>query len=262
MNNASHVALSDYSKIYLEERFSSFYRNLHYSLQYRIDSKFVDKFNRESVVDYLSIGCGDGYRTFELISDLKCVNLTYLDIAPWQVEIFKNKLKPNNIGRMSIINSSFEEYVSDNKFDIVESVHSFYGFIDNDILIKKFIRFIKYSGLGFIVLDMKNNNVLNQIKAYLNEHIIDTFPNYKYAEDLLSQLTGYKNIDVNYETKDIKLNLISKNRFTKSARSVIDFLSKGNFDWDNEKQKENIFNFIKKIDDPIEKICLIYLRLK
>jgi ubiquinone/menaquinone biosynthesis C-methylase UbiE len=259
MNNASHVDLSDYSRIYLEERFISFYNKVHCSLRYKIDSKFVDKFNRRSVVDYLSVGCGDGYRTFELISSLKCVDLTYLDIAPWQVEIFKKKLKPANIRKMSIINSSFEKYVSDNKFDIVESVHSFYGFIDNDVLIKKFIGFIKYNGLGFVVLDMKNSNVLNQIKDYLIEHKIDTF-NYKYAEDLLSQLNEYKNIDVNYETKDIKLNLISKNRFTNTAKSIIGFLSKGNFDWNNEKHKENIFNFIKKIDDPVEKLCLIYLR--
>lgn len=254
--------VSDYALAYVKPHFKPFYENLNARLRYSLDlqSLYNHKFTKAEI-NYLSIGCGNGVTTYSIIRKLPhSINLEYVDISPWQLEEFRNeKLESDNIKVLSTKTESFENYEVNKSFEVIESIHSFYGLIEIEY-ITKLLSFLSSDGIAVVVLDNRENNIFYKLKNYLIENKIATLPSYKYAEDFLLLLDKISGIKYNVTKQNICCDLIFNHKPNYTASSIIDFLSLGTFDWNDAVQKQNLTEFIAGINNPVESLSIVSIK--
>lgn len=176
------------------------------------------------IYNYLEIGGGDGLHTIPIIRALKPGHVDFLEPSNSAPTKFSKFVRSKNIN-FSIINTTFEKFNTNKKYDLITSIHSWYYI--NLKSLEKLYGLIENGGTSFIFLDSKHD----MIKTLENICERELY-NYKSNdfEDVIAYLDrkriGYKV----YKYDTVLSGLLKNGEFTREARTIISLIS-----WKNWK---------------------------
>ena len=238
-----------------------FFDNLSANRNIDVQKSVLDELARtrlSSNVEYLSVGCGDGKVTFDIIQYLsslgKKINIHYVDPAKWQFD----KLKSSQLFEpKSVYLDVFENLTLDMQFDIIESIHSWYGMAGNYKYLNKLVSLLKPNGIGIIVMVAKAKSLSYKIKCKFRELDIPFIPInfYEDLQDDAQKTLVTCNVRIKEDmTQFTYPPLIENDDLTLLAESIIYFYSYGNADLTNRYLKNIFISFFKEMETPVQNI--------
>ena len=112
----------------------------------------------------LDIGCGGGATLFRMSESVVTGHLTGVDYSPVSVKASLEKNKENvESGKLNVLEASVEKLpFSDNSFDKIITVESFYFWPNPVENLKEVLRVLKNEGTFLLVADIYNTNTLSE----------------------------------------------------------------------------------------------------
>ncbi len=145
----------------------------------------------------LSIGCGTGIFEQPFLENLLAGNkqIHFVGVDPnekectitreWCEKISNSK--PTSFD-FKIYPVCFENFQSQQSFDLILAIHSFYNISDIETSIKKIYRLIKEGGMAIIAIE-KKRQLLNEPVYYVYRRLYEKIS--YYGEDIQEVLTGF-----------------------------------------------------------------------
>lgn len=184
--------------------------------------------------NYLDIGGGLGNITLEIMKGLGCEQVDFLEPSTGASEHFSHLAKLSGI-KFSTINSGFEDFVPDKKYDFITAIHSWY-YIKLEAL-KKLYDILEKGGHACIFLDSKND-IVKKIQDICQQDMHDILAN--NSEDIADYL-GQINIPYTiYENDKILSGLLDDKELTERAKIMISYLSYIGWDKVSVTTKEKV----------------------
>lgn len=112
--------------------------------------KFLGKVSQSQILD---IGCGDGSLSLQYLEEDN--SITFVDVSDKMLEIVKKRVPDQFLGKINLINESFESILFDRKFDIVLCVGVIAHVTSVHELFKKIDQVLKPGGM--VVLETTPN---------------------------------------------------------------------------------------------------------
>lgn len=193
---------------------------------------------------YLDIGGGTGTRTINIIRNLKCEQTDFLEPSKKSAERFSEKARDSGIDNFSVINSRFEYFNLQRKYDFITSIHSWY-YIELSAL-WKLVNILDKNGRAFIFIDSKEDTIY-QIQEICQREILNIETN--AFEDLTKQIDT---LSAEYEIHEINENisgLLENGNLTNKTKTIISFLSYRGWSQIPEKTRRKIIKLLKKIGE-------------
>jgi SAM-dependent methyltransferase len=123
-----------------------------------IDDIIISDNKFKMIINYLDIGSGDGRRSIKIINSLNPISSTLVDDSSKMLN--QIKLKKN----LNLINNSFFDLETDDKFDLITCLWNVVGHIDSKMLRKRFFHLVekKLNLEGVIYFDVNNRYNISQ----------------------------------------------------------------------------------------------------
>lgn len=145
--------------------------------------------NKEEISTAMEFGAGTGLLSFELLANFKTIDL--VDLSKGMLEVAKQKIKNDNLEKVSTINLDLVEEHLDKKYDVIYTSMALHHVKDVDVSIKTFYNHLNDNGEIFII-------DLNEDGGAFH-YGIDAFNGYNgfNQDDLKSKFekVGFKNIN-------------------------------------------------------------------
>jgi 2-polyprenyl-3-methyl-5-hydroxy-6-metoxy-1,4-benzoquinol methylase len=144
------------------EKYSTYTGMNNYLAEYSI--KFYNRYllSDRPNSSCLELGCADGFMTLELVKKIKQV--VAVDGSKTFLDVLKNKLEMLKVSNILCIQSFFEEFTLDMKFDTIIMGHMLEHVTDPVSILKKYKQYLKKDGI--IIADVPNAKSLHRIAAY------------------------------------------------------------------------------------------------
>lgn len=251
---------TSYAEIYRDNKyFERIYETLrtHQDIHFHnfISSEIIKRI-KGNKLDYLSIGCGDGQRTYEIIKLLRkdsysSINVHYIDPAKWQYEKFMRNQFPEP---KEVFQGTFEKYRTNLSFDVIESIHSWYGMAGDEKHILKLISLLKENGIAFVALGAKGNNLAFRIKEKYGEMRVPFIP-IRFFEDFQDDVKKISHkYKVQFKVKKFELEyppLTENGRLTSLGIILAKFYSVGYIDLTSDLTRKELIKFYHSLKKPI-----------
>jgi len=210
------------------------------------DTRIFFKFSNEKVVlvreiisimkpkktySVLEIGCGEGHVIKKIYRKVKkCIAL---DPDPKMLDILRQKI--GKVSNVVLITKTFEDYKTEEKFDIILTSHTLSFFDDKWKAVEKMLNYTKEGGKIIIVLHSNSSEQIKILREIFHKVYRKTIKHI-YAEALYDRLVAY-----GLEPKLKKIETISKLPSIDTACEMSYFL----FRIDYQKARDDVKNLIR-----------------